>query len=250
VAALVSVAITAALAATFLPTGSKSTGVAEALRFLDQVPRLPDVQEGDVVHIKIERYFRYGPKAAVIAANSGIPTETIVTESWQEIGPDKTIVRSYAKTSDGDGNLIQEDVLKPGVWRAVDPRTGRVVIVKPYQALQLEGAQSRAAEYEAALADGRARVVSRSDTELVVEVKEAIPRQILARQNELVDGDSRPYFWDLNPRSTINRVTFRADGVVVATEQYVVTASGKEVLVFSSRTTQYEILDKFPEGIP
>jgi hypothetical protein len=244
----IAVAVAAAVVGLTLPGGGQSKSVAEAVQFLQSIPPAPDVQEGEVIHQKTETYFRFGPHSEVLGQRSGVPTESRVVESWQEVGPNNAIIRSYARTVDATGVLVQEDILRPGEWSSTDPRTGRVRVDLPYQTLPRGNKLAEGVERE--LVEGKSRVVHQTDSELVVESKE-IPAQVPPRARDHPDTPRVPYFYDLgDARGFVNRITFGGDGVVTSTEQYVVTGSGDRVLIYSSRTLVYEILDRMPVDIP
>jgi hypothetical protein len=243
------VGVAAAAAGLTLPGGGKSRSVAEAVQFLQSIPPAPSVQEGEVIHQKVEQYFRYGPHSEVLGQRSGVPTESRIVESWQEVGPNNAIIRSYARTVDATGLLVQEDILKPGEWRTIDPRTGRVIHDLPYQTLPV-GNKKTAEKVERELAEGRQRVVSQTDSELVLEYKDVLPPELLARPREQLNNPMVGHVGDLDPRAIVTRGTFRNDGILVATEQYAETGSGERVLITSSRTVVWEILDEMPVDIP
>jgi hypothetical protein len=245
----IAVAVAAAAAGLTLPGGGKSRSVAEAVQFLQSIPPAPNVQEGEVIHQRVEEYFRYGPHSEVLGRRSGVPTESRVVESWQEVGPNYAIIRSYARTVDATGLLVQEDILKPGEWRTTDPRTGRVIHDLPYQTLPL-GNKKTIERVERELAEGRQRIVSQTDSELVLEYTDRIPPEVLARPSEQLHNPIVGHMWDLDPRAIVNRATFRSDGIRTATEQYVITGSGERVLITSSRTVVWEVLDEMPADIP
>jgi hypothetical protein len=242
----IAVAVAAAALGLTLPGGGQSKSVAEAVQFLQAIPPAPDVQEGEVIHQRVEEYFRYGPHAEILGQRSGVPTESRVVESWQEVGPDNAIIRSYARTVDATGLLVQEDILKPGEWRSTDPRTGRVIHDLPYQTLPV-GNKKTIERVERELAEGRQRIVSQTDSELVLEYTDRIPDELLTRSRDLIQN---PHILDLDPRAIVNRGTFRSDGIRTATEQYAISGSGEQVLIYSSRTVVWEILSEMPADIP
>jgi hypothetical protein len=242
----IAVAVVAAIVGLSLPGGGQSRRVAEAVQFLQAIPPAPDVKEGEVIHTRVEEYFRYGQHAEELGRKSGIPTESRVVESWQEVGPNNEIIRSYGRTVDATGLLVQEDILKPGEWRSIDPRTGRVIHDLPYQTLPV-GNKKTTERVERELAEGRQRIVSQTDSELVLEYTDRIPDELLARPKGQLDN---PYTLDLDARAFLNRGTFRSDGIRTATEQYVITGSGERVLIYSSRTVVWEILGGMPADIP
>jgi hypothetical protein len=244
----IGVSVAAAVVGMTLPGGGQSRSVAEAVQFLQAIPPAPAVQQGEVIHQRVEQYFRYGPHSEVLGQRSGVPTESRVVESWQEMGPNSEIIRSYARTVDATGLLVQEDILRPGEWSSTDPRTGRVRVDLPFQTLPRGNKVAEGVERE--LVEGNSRVVRQTDSELVVESKE-IPAQVPPRARNQPDTPRVPYFGDLGePRGFINSLTFRDDGVVTSMEQYVVTGSGDRVLIYSSRTLVYDILDEMPVDIP
>jgi len=103
------------------------------------------------------------------------------------------------------------------------------------------------ARYKDWLAQPGARLVSQTDSELVIELQEELPEQ--AKNKEYGPGEYQvPFTGDLKPQATIARVAIRSDGTVASSDIYVLTSSGKEVLVQSERTT-VEVLDQMPPGL-
>jgi hypothetical protein len=228
------------------------TGIAEAREFLSQtIPDRLDVPSGKVLHIRSEIYERFGPKASEIIAGAGIPTEDYVRESWLQVGPADTATISFARVLDASGTVIRETVVRPGeMMRSVDSRTGEVIDTRgaddPIVASvsKITAPKVRALGYEEALNDGRARVVSQTATELTLEISEELPQAL--KEHEFGPGEWQvPYAGDLEPQSTLQRITIRKDGVITSSDLYVVTGFGDEVLIQSERSTT-EILDDMP----
>jgi hypothetical protein len=150
--------------------GDSSPGTAEAHAFLEQIPQSPSFNPGDIVYKKMELWSRFGPKADEISRQSPVGTERQTIETWGEVGLNNTFVRNYGRTADSNGRLVQETVLRPGepgIWRTTSLKTGAVLIDRPYQPVKIEHeGRTMADEFQAALTDGRGRVVSQTAGEL------------------------------------------------------------------------------------
>jgi hypothetical protein len=252
IAALSVAALIAAWAFGFLRTSNDgSLRTAEARAFLtEKVPDSLDVKPGQVLHTHTDVYTRFGPKAAEIAAGTGIMTENHVRESWQQIADDGSLAASYARVIDATGAVVQESVSRPGEIRSIDPRSNSVIKSagpdNPITAssTQITTPKGRALAYEQALRDGRARVLNQTPDELSLEISDQLPQ--IAQDKQWGPGEYQvPYTGDLRPTALITKVTVRADGVVTSSEGYALTSSGKRVLIQSEHSTT-EILDQLP----
>src|SRR5690606_6816341 len=203
--AVVAVALAAAVVAVALPSGGRSTSIAEAQAFLAQIPDRLALSEGQVLHLREEIFERHGPKAEDIVRGTGIPTERYVRESWQEIGPNETITRSLARIFDASGNLVQEWSFEPGKFLETDPQSGAVreeIALDEDGALPGNASRDRADSLEEALADGSASIVDQSDTYLVLEVRRErsdcgkdLPERIRVVVCDKTLGDYGPGEW-------------------------------------------------------
>lgn len=253
-AILGAVAVAALGIALLWPSDGGPSRISAAQAFLAQIPDAPPIQSGKVIHQKMEMWSRLGPKAAEVGSWSPVTTEGSSLESWVQVGDGMIVTHSFGITKDANGRAVQESSIKAGGQghsRVTNLRTGEVLRDRPYESLpfQSEG-RTAADEFQAALDDGTGRVISQTDSQLVVEMRNPIPSEVLSRSQELREQASVPYYWDLDPTHTSWRVTFRSDGVILAIEHFVTNNSGNEVLVGSTRLVTYEVLDEMPADIP
>jgi hypothetical protein len=244
-------AATAVLAIVLLPGGARQPSVAEAQAFLAQIPDHLEVQPGQVLHTRSEVYERYGPKAADIAAGTGIATERYTQESWIEVGPNNNATRTFARIVDANGKVVKESKFENGTLTEIEPATG--VSRTPPQPilengeLKLNGASSRAAAYERALTSGITTVVRQNSSEITLRTYEELTD--LAPTPSYGPGAYVvPFYADLDGVAIITIETIRGDGTVPQGDVYVLTKSGKSVLV-QSATSVDEVLDSMPAGI-
>lgn len=247
--AVVAVAVAAAVVAVALPSGGRSTSIAEAQQFLLEIPDRLDVPAGQVFYQRVEVYWRYGPRASEIIAGTGIPTENHVRESWELIGENQTVDESRGHMMDDSGTVLETTEFKDGVMTASDPRTGEDITdgqpIVVEGKLDINGPRDRAAAYMKQLADGSTTVISQSDSQLVLET--TTPASDRDRERVYDPGEfSVPFFVDLKPIEFISRETIEADGTVSLQEVHAVTQTGERVLIQSWRITDKAILDRMP----
>ena len=246
VGGVLAVGVAGALGLVFAADGDRSPRLAEAQAFLDQIPDEIQVDPGQVMYTKMSIYERRGPKEKEIADATGIPTESMVAEAWEEVGPGETITRSFGQVFDDDGQLVRQSIHKPGASRTTNILTGDVVREDEYRPLPFNAPQVRADRFEVAISRGEAEVVEQTGHELVIEIREAIPSHINGAPRG--EGWQLPYYADLDPTSIVTRTTIRDDGVLLAYDTYVVVPDGSEVLVSSQRLLNFEILDSLDES--
>lgn len=236
-----------AAAALFLMRGNEGNSVAEAHRFIQQIPDQLIVEPGKVMYVRQESYFRHAGVAGLVAADQGAMPEHSVTETWTEFGPDSLVVRTAARVYDQSGSLVQEGRSSIDGRRTVDARTGAVLVEGPPMAPRpATAAQERSQRIEAALAAGTARILNQTDTTLEVEIREPVPEGM---KNVGPGGYTVPYVADLDPVDLVTRLTLRNDGIVPTVEVFITTAEGEEILVQSQQITVHEFLDDMPDGL-
>jgi hypothetical protein len=245
------VALTAALVLRAdLPNQQSSARIAEAQAFLNQVvpDRLP-VTAGQVTHLRIELYQRYGPKAAEAMAMPGTGPEHVVQQGWYQFGPDQTLTRWRVTLSDVSGKRVQESVLGQGRLRIVDSKTGAVMRDGPVGPVRANAPAETATRIRAGFREGIAKPVAQTAESLTVEFRERWLELFPSGRTISPDGLAIPYAEDLSPIELITRVAIRNDGILLSEEQHVLTATGEQVLIFSQRMTLHEVLDAAPSGV-
>lgn len=227
------------------------TSVAEARSFLQSVT-LPDklpVADGQFLHLRTEVYRRYGPKAAEIMALPGTGPENTIQEGWYQFGPNQTVTRYRETLSEPGGRRVQESVRDQTNTRTVDSRTGAVlseaVVTGPAKA---NAEAATAARLKAALDAGVAKPVSQTSESLTIELRQDWKQLFPQGRTSSPQGFAIPYAEDLAPVELISRVTLRRDGFVLLDEHSVRTATGRQVLIESRRTTVVEITNTAPTG--
>jgi hypothetical protein len=226
------------------PDGSNS--VAEAHEFLtQQIPDHLDVQPGQVIHKKVEVYFRYGTAEVDITRLTGIPTEVRTTESWEEVGAGNVLVRSYAQTTDAAGTVREIARYEAGKYSAVNPVSGAVSRQASYSPPGLDGPRVRAQQFDQALMNGTGRVTARTPALISLEIREPISPNFPNQGS----GLGVPYTEDLDQSLNILRVTIASDGSVPIAQLFMRDKSGREVLIQSEKTIVNQVLDRMPAGL-
>lgn len=234
-----------------LPGHRSHTSVAEARMFLQNVP-VPDrlqIAAGQYLHLRIEVYRRYGPKAAEIMALPGTGPEHTIQEEWFQFGPNQTVTRYRGTLSEPNGRRVQESIRDQARSRTTDSRTGAVLsegtVAGPARA---NAEAATATRLRAALDAGVAKPVSQTNDSLTLELRQDWKQLFPQGRTSSPDGFAIPYVEDLSPVELISRVTLRKDGIVLLDEHYVRTATGRQVLIESRRTTLAEITNTAPSG--
>jgi hypothetical protein len=250
------IALIAALAS---PTRDDAKGIAEAREFMSQLPDSLAVDPGKVLHVREEQYERYGPKAKEIAAWTGIATEDRTFEYWIEITNSGGIARSYARTLDDTGKVVNITRIENGILREVDPTTGNVLRQEPPPPNTAPLHNDFVGLVNRGLAQGgviappgepqiQVSVLNQTDSQLTVAIRQDLPQRIrdyVPGPNALQVG----YMYDLRPTAVIHRLTHRNDGALLAMEIFVESRSGQEVLISGRRVETLEVLDEMPTGL-
>lgn len=220
----------------------------EAQAILERAPQQINIDEGEVLYIRKERFERHGPKATEIATVRDLQTEASVLETWFEVGEGRQIVRTASRITDADGAIVQLDTFQDGTFRSVNPQTNTVNSERAMEPAPIDSLTSGVELFGNWIAGGGWEVVEISGAQVTVEREAALPEPTWDWREE--GSFELPFHLDLNAESMELRHTINGnDGTIHRSESYALTPGGEQVLVSSTSVTDFKVVGEIPPAL-